>query len=328
MLQASSLINRMFLKEQRSVPPGFTGECDASHTHREDILRSNIQVSTEKMQSNERFQGLPGRRSGFRVASDGGAFFPESKVGAANRGSDPSRTPPSVAKSWIWPLWENCYESGNEIAATGVSSMETRRKTRKQGGSIMFCSQCGQAVGAQPRCPNCGAPTGVAGGMPPFVPAAVPPGYPRALPLALSRVARHLHTLGVLWTVFAAYSVLRWLLVLPFLHMALGGGRWMSGSDAWMMSSFHPGGWLLHFITIVVFARAILSVAVGLALLTRQPWGRIFAIIIAVLTLLKPFLGTILAIYTLWIMLETSADQNYAQLSAERHAFPPPAPPM
>jgi hypothetical protein len=154
-------------------------------------------------------------------------------------------------------------------------------------------------------------------------------GYPRTVPLSASRVARHLQTLGILWTVFAVYCVLRWLLVLPFLHMALGGGNWMRGSDAWMMSPFHPGGWLLHFITIVVFARAILSLAVGVALLTRQPWGRIFAIVVAVLTLIKPFLGTILAIYTLWVLLERSTDQNYAQLSAERHAFPqPPRPPI
>ncbi len=182
----------------------------------------------------------------------------------------------------------------------------------------MYCSQCGQAVGGQPHCPKCGAPTGIAG----VVTAAVA----GMVPLSVSRVARHLHTLGILWTVFAVYSVLRWLLVLPFLHMALGGGTWMRGSDAWMIAPFHPNGWLLHLIAIAVFARATLSLAVGTALLTRQSWGRIFAIVIAVLTLIKPFLGTILAIYTLWVLLERSADQNYAQLSAARHAFPPAAP--
>jgi hypothetical protein len=192
----------------------------------------------------------------------------------------------------------------------------------------MYCSQCGQPTGAQPHCPNCGASTGFTGVTPPPVPAPVPAGYPRVVPLPASRVARHLQTLGILWVVFAAYCVLRWLLVLPFLHMALGHGRWVAGSDAWMMSPFHPGGWLLHFIAIIVFARAILSLAVGVALLTRQPWGRIFAIVIAVLTLLKPILGTILGIYTLWVLLECSADRNYAQLSAERHAFPPPGVPM
>jgi hypothetical protein len=164
--------------------------------------------------------------------------------------------------------------------------------------------------------------------MPSPVPVPAPTGYLRTTPLGYSRVARHLQTLAILWIVFAVYSVLAWLMVLPFLHMAFGSAGWMRGSDAWMMSPFHPGGWLLHFIAIVVFARAFLSLAVGLALLTRQPWGRIFAIVVAVLTLIKPFLGTILAIYTLWVLLENSADQNYAQLSAERNAFPPPRPPM
>lgn len=188
----------------------------------------------------------------------------------------------------------------------------------------MYCSQCGAPVGIEPHCPKCGAPNVVARPTPPAFPGPVPTGYPRMVPLAYSRIARHVQTLAILWIVFAIYSVLTWLLVLPFLHMALGHGGWMQGSDAWMMSPFHPGGWLLHFIAIVVFARALLSLAVGFALLTRQPWGRIFAIVIAVLTLLKPIVGTILAIYTLWVLLENSADQNYGQLSAEHHAFPPP----
>jgi hypothetical protein len=148
------------------------------------------------------------------------------------------------------------------------------------------------------------------------------------VPLPMSRVARHLQTLGILWVVFAVYSALTWLMVLPFLHMAFGGGGWMRGSDAWMAAPFHPGGWILHFIAIAVFVRALLSLAVGVALLTRQPWARIFAIVVAVLTLIKPFLGTILAIYTLWVLLECSAEQNYSQLSAERHAFPPLGPPV
>ena len=105
------------------------------------------------------------------------------------------------------------------------------------------------------------------------------------VPLAYSRIARHMQTLSILWIVFAIYTVLTWLLILPFLHMAFGHGAWMQGSDTWVIAPFHAGGWLLHFIAILVFGRAILSLAVGFALLTRQPWGRIFAIIVAVLTL-------------------------------------------
>jgi hypothetical protein len=193
----------------------------------------------------------------------------------------------------------------------------------------MYCSQCGALLGTEPRCAKCGAPNVAARVTPPIPPGPAPAGYPGMVPLAYSRIARHVQTLSILWIVFAVYSVLTWLMVLPFLHMAFGGQSWMRTSDAWMMSPFHPGGWILHFIAIVVFARALLSLAVGFALLTRQPWGRIFAIVVAVLTLLKPFLGTILAIYTLWVLLENSADQNYGQLAAQHNAFPqPPRPPI
>ena len=165
----------------------------------------------------------------------------------------------------------------------------------------MYCSQCGQEMPETPICPKCGKPTG----------------------LVLPRVVRHLRTLGILWVAFAAYLALTWMMVLPFLHMAThshnpwmhGSGGWMHGSDMWMYGSFHPGGWLMHWITAALVLRALLSLAVGIALLTRQPWGRIFAIVIAVLTLLKPLLGTVLAIYTLWVLLSRNADQEYARLT-------------
>ncbi|MEO6964577.1 MAG: hypothetical protein ABI076_01600 [Acidobacteriaceae bacterium] len=156
-----------------------------------------------------------------------------------------------------------------------------------------------------PICPKCGKPAG----------------------LVLSRVVRHRRTLGILWVTFAAYLALTWMMVLPFLHMAThsntpwmhGSGGWMHGSDMWMYGSFHPGGWLMHWITAALVVRALLSLAVGIALLTRQPWGRIFAIVIAVLTLLKPLLGTVLAIYTLWVLLEWGAGQNYQHIVLRRN---------
>ncbi len=175
----------------------------------------------------------------------------------------------------------------------------------------MYCNRCGQAVDTQPFCPNCGAPTGFTA-PPPGAPAAgipVPSGFPTA------RVAGHLRTLGILWIVFSIYSALRWLLILPFLHGVLGDRMWMHGSTAWEYGPFHPGGWLLHVIIIAVVARILLSLIVGIALLTRQPWGRIYAIVIAFLTLLKPVLGTILAIYTLWVLLSRNAGPEYDRMT-------------
>lgn len=168
----------------------------------------------------------------------------------------------------------------------------------------MYCSQCGQAMEALPQCPKCGHPTGIAA-----TSAVVPV-------VAASKVVRHLHTLGILWVVYAIYLALHWLLLLPFLHAWMGGGAvWMTGSDTWVYAPFHPSGWLLHFIAVVVIIRVILSLLVGYAILTRQRWGRVFAIVIAILTLLKPLWGTLLAIYTLWVLLGGNAGPEYDRLA-------------
>lgn len=173
----------------------------------------------------------------------------------------------------------------------------------------MYCSRCGQAIGSQPVCANCGAPTGVSGVMPPS-------GY--AMPMAASRVAKHLHTVGILWTVFAVYSAAQWFLVLPFLHAFLGGRQaWMPGPPTWTYGRFHPGGGLLEFISVMVLGRAIIALGVGIALLTRQPWGRIVAIVVAIVMLFKPLLGTLLGVYTLWVLLSRNADHDYAQMAAD-----------
>ena len=173
----------------------------------------------------------------------------------------------------------------------------------------MYCSQCGQPIGAQAFCKQCGASTGIATDV-----LAARPSVGM-----ISRVAAHLRTLGILWIAFSVYLLLRWLLVLPVLHAIFGmNTRWGRGPDAWAYGGFHPAGWLLHLITVVVIVRVLLSLAVGIALLTRQPWGRIFAIVIAVLTLLKPIVGTLLAVYTLWTLLSRNAGEEYDRLALSK----------
>jgi hypothetical protein len=55
---------------------------------------------------------------------------------------------------------------------------------------------------------------------------------------------------------------------------------------------------------------ALLSVpglAAGYGLLTRKPWARVLAIVVAVLGLLNFPVGTAIGIYALWVLLQTSA---------------------
>lgn len=152
----------------------------------------------------------------------------------------------------------------------------------------------------------------------------MPAGSPIAPPnlYAASRLQRHLRTVGILWVVYGCFQAVEWLMIMPFLHAVFRGGTpWMRGGEPWIYA-FHPGGWLLHFISVVILVRVVLSVAAGVGLLTRQPWGRIFAIVVAFLTLLKPILGTILAIYTLCVLLSSNAGQEYDALAMSRELRP------
>jgi hypothetical protein len=49
----------------------------------------------------------------------------------------------------------------------------------------------------------------------------------------------------------------------------------------------------------------------GWGLLERRPWARTLAIVVAIIALLNPILGTILGIYTLWVLLPSDAEAEW-----------------
>lgn len=51
----------------------------------------------------------------------------------------------------------------------------------------------------------------------------------------------------------------------------------------------------------------------GYGLLRRREWGRILAIVVALLNLFNFPLGTLLGVYTLWVLLQTNANELFAQ---------------
>jgi hypothetical protein len=171
----------------------------------------------------------------------------------------------------------------------------------------MYCSGCGQALSpGQPFCPHCGRP--VAGNATVAAPAV----------FLYTRVHRHIQTLSILWIAYGVWTLLQWLLALSFFSGVFGGyfGHMSYGPFGAFPFSHMP--WFVPLITALVIARTILSLSTGLALVTRARWGRIFAIVVAFLTLLKPITGTILAIYTLWVLLPSLSGAEYEQISFER----------
>ncbi|MGC1296755.1 MAG: hypothetical protein WA869_17100 [Alloacidobacterium sp.] len=125
--------------------------------------------------------------------------------------------------------------------------------------------------------------------------------------------------MSILWIVWAAWSVVGWLIALPFVAGVFGGwGVWGRGHG---YHAFGPGFpfphmmWIPEVITALIFGRALLAVITGIGLLRRAPWARTLAIVTAFLTLIKPLTGTALSIYTLWVLLPAPSGQEYEQIA-------------
>jgi hypothetical protein len=95
------------------------------------------------------------------------------------------------------------------------------------------------------------------------------------------------------------------------------GYDWPFG--AWGMHHGAPWPWMAlvpGIITIAVLMAA-LALFAGLSLLNRKPYGRVLAIVLAVIALFKFPLGTALGIYTLWVLAPATSAMEYDAL-AER----------
>ena len=190
----------------------------------------------------------------------------------------------------------------------------------------MFCPVCGkQAAAGEAACANCRTPFAVAGVPAGYVAGTPQPGYPGypgypvyAVP---SRVARHVQILGILWAVRGGMSLLGWLIAVPFLTgffgpFGHGFGRHGFGHGFGPWNGLFGAPFWIPFVTAFVVVHVALSLITAYGLLTRQPWGRVLAIIAAIFALIRIPFGTALGIYTLIILLPADAAVDYAAISA------------
>jgi hypothetical protein len=124
--------------------------------------------------------------------------------------------------------------------------------------------------------------------------------------------------LSILWIAYAVWTLFGWLITISIFHGFLGNyfGHW--NREPWngpWGGPFAHMPWLIPVITVVLISRAILSLVAGLALVNRAPWARIFAIVAAFLTIIKPITGTALAIYTLWVLMPSASAREYDQIA-------------
>ena len=165
----------------------------------------------------------------------------------------------------------------------------------------MFCSGCGQPLTpGQAFCGHCGRPTV----------AAVPP-VP-GLPFLLESYAGKIRLLSIFWFLYAGLSLALAFAGLSFARIAMSGGfgPWVRGP---MPPNFF-GPAVLHFIWLILALRVALTAVAAWGLLQHEQWGRILAIIVAVLSLIHFPLGTALGIWTLIMLLGYRNASLYQQL--------------
>lgn len=157
----------------------------------------------------------------------------------------------------------------------------------------MFCNACGGQI--QPQfnvCPSCGKPIGA-------VAAATPP----------SRLERHLRTLAILWIIAGA------LFAIPgFVLMTISSVARLGIPASENVGRF-IGPLILSIIGGSLFVVAAGGILVGWGLLKHQPWARVLAIVLGILSLFHPPFGTALGIYTLWVLLSDESGTEYDRLA-------------
>lgn len=116
-------------------------------------------------------------------------------------------------------------------------------------------------------------------------------------------MATHIKILGWLHVLFSLFGLLTAAIV--FAGGMLGGI--FSGS----VSGFLGAGLGSAFAAAFLVAFALPGLLAGYGLLTLRPWARPLTIVLGVLDLIRFPFGTILGIYTLWVMLSTEGAAQF-----------------
>jgi len=163
----------------------------------------------------------------------------------------------------------------------------------------MYCSQCGQAlVAGQAFCPRCGQASAMH--MATGITSSTPNPYGQ-FPMAL--VERRVNALAVAWLVYAGMIAVTGFFGLAFAHAFMTHMRpWQHGMWHTWEGPFMPG-FFLRFAWIAIGLRLALALAAGYGLLQKARWARPVAIVAAILSLIHLPFGTVIAVWTLVVML-------------------------
>ncbi len=116
--------------------------------------------------------------------------------------------------------------------------------------------------------------------------------------------------LGICFLIVAAFGVLVTLSMGMLLPVIMANARAQNPNVAALPAGF---GTVVAVITGIFLG--LLPLVAGVGLLTRAAWGRIFAIVVAILLLISLPFGTIFGGITLFFLLRGGSSEGYAALS-------------
>jgi hypothetical protein len=123
------------------------------------------------------------------------------------------------------------------------------------------------------------------------------------------RLDRHLRILGILWVVAGAIFLIPGAVLMTLsgvVHLAIPAAESVGRFVAPLVLSIIGGS---------LFLVAAGGILVGWGLLKHQPWARVAAIVLGIVSLLHPPFGTALGIYTLWVLLSDQGGAEYDRLA-------------
>jgi hypothetical protein len=161
----------------------------------------------------------------------------------------------------------------------------------------MFCDQCGTQLEAS-QCSQCGKEI---------------KGLAALAGPRLGRVQAHLRLLGIFWLALSALDA-----VFGVVAIILANSLFSRWGPRGIPLFLHP---LMAGIGIFSCVKAGLGFLAGWGLLNHQPWARLLAIVLGVISLFFhiPF-GTALGVYTLWVLLPAASEAEYESYQQPRVA--------
>jgi len=116
-------------------------------------------------------------------------------------------------------------------------------------------------------------------------------------------IEKHISILGGLYITFSAITLIAAIIV----FLAIAGGGIISGDELAIAITTTVAS-IIASLLVLISAPGIIC---GIGLLKLRPWSRIFALILGTINLINIPFGTVLGIYTFWILMKPESEEIF-----------------